>query len=232
MVAELDLDRAALRDLERPPHRVRVLGEVEGHLGRALEEELVGVELPAVRVVQARAGLDAEERLVRAEVPVVQVVDVTGRDERQPRSLGELLQLGVDPRLRVETRVLDLDVRRVLAEDLHEAVEVGGRVLRPVLLQRLRDPSRQAPREGDQAVRVALEQLPVDARLVVVALEVAGGSELDQVAVALARLRQEGQVRVALPLRGAVVGDVDLAADQRLDPVLTRLAVELDGPGK
>jgi hypothetical protein len=79
---------------------------------------------------------------------------------------------------------------------------------------------------------VALEQLPVDARLVVVPLEVARGSELVQVAVALARLRQEGQVRVALPLRGAVVGDVDLATDQRLDPELPRLAVALDGPGE
>ncbi len=125
---------------------------------------------------------------MRAGVLVVQVVDVTGRDEGQPRPLGQLLQLGVDPRLRVEPRVLDLDVRAVLAEDLHEPVEVGGRVLRPVLLERLGDAAGQAARERDQAGRVPLEQLPVDARLVVVALEVAGRGELDQVAVALVRL--------------------------------------------
>ena len=35
-------------------------------------------------------------------------------------------------------------------------------------------------------------------------------------------------MRVALRLRAAVVADVDLAADQRLDAVLGRLAVELD----
>ena len=36
-------------------------------------------------------------------------------------------------------------------------------------------------------------------------------------------------MRVALLLRLAVVGDVDLGADQRLDAVLSGLLVELDG---
>jgi hypothetical protein len=39
-------------------------------------------------------------------------------------------------------------------------------------------------------------------------------------------------VRVALPLRSAVLGDVDLAADQRLDAVLAGLADELDRAGE
>src|SRR6266480_867670 len=76
--------------------------------------------------------------------------------------------------------------------------------------------------------RVTLEQLPVDPRLVVVALEVPGRGELDQVPVAGVVLGEQGQVRVALPLRSAVVGDVNLAADQRLDAVLARLPVQLD----
>ena len=73
-----------------------------------------------------------------------------------------------------------------------------------------------------------LEQLPVDARLVVVALEVAEARELDQVPVALGRLGEQRQVRVALLLRLAVVGDVDLAADDRLHAVLLGLLDELD----
>src|SRR5512132_79960 len=75
-----------------------------------------------------------------------------------------------------------------------------------------------------------LEVPPVDAGLVVVALEVAGRGELDQVPIALVRLGQEGQVRVAFLLPGGAVADVDLATDQRLDAGLLRVLEELDGP--
>lgn len=72
-------------------------------------------------------------------VLVEEVVDVARCDERQPGCLRELRELRVDPQLRLEAGVLDLDVGRVAAEDLDEAVEIGGGVLRPVLLERLRD---------------------------------------------------------------------------------------------
>ena len=39
-------------------------------------------------------------------------------------------------------------------------------------------------------------------------------------------------MRVALLLAGGVVADVDLAADERLDPLLLRVLVELDGAGE
>jgi len=79
---------------------------------------------------------------------------------------------------------------------------------------------------------VALQQLPVDARLVVVALEIPGRGELDQVRVARVRLGQQRQVRVALLLRVPVLGDVDLAADDRLDALLRRVLVELHRAGE
>ena len=66
--AELELDVAALRDLERPRERVLEPGEVGGHLLRRLEEELVRVEAPVARVLERVARLDAEQRLVRVRV--------------------------------------------------------------------------------------------------------------------------------------------------------------------
>ncbi len=158
----------------------------------------------------------------------VEVVDVTGRDEWEPGLFRERDEGGIDFLLLGEPGVLQLDVGRVAPEDLHEPVEVLARVLRPVLDERARDAARQASGQRDDALRVALEQLPVDARLVVVALEVAERGELDEVRVALVRLREEREVRVALRLGAAVVRDVDLAADDRLHASLLRLAVELD----
>ena len=116
--AELDLDVAALGDLEGAAHRVVVAGEVERHLGGRLEVEVVGLELPVVGVLERVAGLNAEERLVCARVGVAQVVDVAGRDGREAGLLRELRELGQDARLHVEVRVLQLDVDVVLAERL------------------------------------------------------------------------------------------------------------------
>ena len=134
--------------------------------------------------------------------------------------------------LRLEVRVLHLDVGRVLAEDLDEPVHLGRRVGGPGLLERLADPPGEAAGERDQPLGVGLEQLPVDARLVVVALEVAGRGELDQVGVAGVVLGEEREVSVPLGLGAAVVADVDLAAENRLDSDLSGLPVELDGPGE
>ena len=158
--AELDLDRAALRDLERPRERSRVLGEVGRHLRRRLEVELVGVELPVIRVLQRVARLDAEERLVCARVFMEQVVHVAGRDERKPRALRELRELRVDPRLLGQPRVLDLDVGRLAAEDLDEPVEVGRGVGPARFLERLRDASGKASGERDQTLARASPAAP------------------------------------------------------------------------
>ena len=209
-----------------------VAGEVERHLLGRLEVEVVGVELPALRVLERVAGLDAEQRLVRARVLVAEVVDVAGRDEPEPGALGHLRKERVNSLLRLEVRVLHLDVGGVLAEDLDEPVHLRRSVGGPGLLERLADPSGEAAGERDQPLGVGLEQLPVDARLVVVTLEVAGRGELDQVGVAGVVLGEEREVSVPLGLGAAVVADVDLAAENRLDSDLSGLPVELDGPGK
>ncbi len=226
--AELELDVAALRDLEAPAHRVLVPREVERHLRRGLEVELVGAEAPAVRVLERVAGLDAEERVVTRRVGRVEVVDVTRRDERQPPALGEPGQAEERRLLDVEPDVLELHVRVVGPEDLREPVELGLRVGVAALAERARDTSGEAARQGDHPRRVALEQLPVDPRLVVVALEVAERAELDQVGVARVVGREERQVRVALLEGPAVVDDVHLAPEDRLDPLLGGGLVEVD----
>jgi hypothetical protein len=97
-----------------------------------------------------------------------------------------------------EAVVLQLDEEVVLAEDV---LEPGGQGLglRPVVGQQgLEHHAAQAAGGGDQALVVALEQLPVEPGLVVVALEVGGRGQLQQVAVALDRLGQQGQVVVEL----------------------------------
>ena len=68
-----------------------------------------------------------------------EVVHVAGRDERQLPVSGERDEVRVDPRLRLEVRVLELDVHVVAAEDLLQPVELGLGVLGAALLERLAD---------------------------------------------------------------------------------------------
>ncbi len=114
--------------------------------------------------------------------------------------------------------------------------------------QCLQHDTAQASGRGDQPVVVSLEELPVDPRLVVVALEVRRRGQLHEVAVALDVLRQEGQVVVELlpaldvatrvvdpaaPHRALVARlarHVGLGADDRHDAAVAARLVEVEDP--
>ncbi len=229
---ELDRHRAAVGDLERPRERLRVSGEERVHLVGRLEVELVGLEPPVAGVREGVPRLDAEEGLVRRRVLVAEVVDVAGGDERDPRPLRERDEPGIDVLLDRQARILELDEDLVAPEHVHEPGELSLGLGVGAALERLAHPPRETARQRDQALRVTGQELPVDPRLVVVALEVAGRGEPDQVLVALVRLGEQREVRIALRQRLPVVTDVDLAADHRLDPGLAAVPVELDRAGE
>ncbi len=231
---EVEHDVAALGDLERRRQQaVAAPGRHRpAHLVGRLEVEVLGREAEALGVREEIVGLDAEQRLVRRRILGAQVVHVARADDRQPGVGGEREQAGIDAPVLVDAGVLQLDVDVLAPEDLHEAVELLPCARHVAGEQRRAGAPGEAARERDDAAGVGLEQLVVDARLVVVALEVAERAELDQVVVALGRLGQQREVvPVALArvhARAAVVDEVDLAAQQRLDAGLPGRAVELD----
>src|SRR6185369_9300192 len=109
---------------------------------------------------------------------------------------GELPEIGVDSLLDVDPSVLDLEVGRIRPEDVTKIRDLLLGLGRVPVLERFADAPGETAGEGDQTGGVALQELPVDPRLVVVALEEACGGELDQIRVALIRLRQKRQVRI------------------------------------
>ena len=159
--------------------------------------------------------------------------------------VGQLDELRVRLPLRRQAVVLQLDEQVVAAEDVLQPAGLLHRRLLVALQQRLQDVPAEAAGRGDEAVAVLGEQLPVEARLVVVALEERPAGELDEVAVAGLGLGQQREVVVELlaalgvaagvvdpaPARRAlaavVVGHVGLGADDRLDALLAALLVEL-----
>lgn len=87
--------------------------------------------------------------------------------------------------------------------------------------------------EADDALVVLAQEVLVDARLVVHALDVGQRDELDEIAIARLVLREQDQMVVADAIDLAVFlararGHVDLAADDGLHALLLCLFIEVD----
>ena len=132
------------------------------HLGGRLEVVLLALELEPLRVVDEGAGLHAQQGVVGHVVLAVGVVAVVGGEQRCPDPLGDLHQRGIGLLLFGESVVLQLDEEVAPAEDVLEA---GGQRLGfdPVVGQQgLEHHPAETPGGGDQALAVALEELPVE----------------------------------------------------------------------
>ena len=169
---------------------------------------------------------------MRVGVLVAQVVDVVGGHRPEAGLLGEQRELGEQLALLGQAGVLELDVDVLGAEQLRKAADLGQRGGVVAVAQQHRGLAAHAAGERDEALVVPAEQLPVGARLVVVALEVRRRRQLDEVLVAGLVAGEQREVRVALLDPGAaaaVGGHVELEADDRLDALFFGGAVELDG---
>ena len=169
------------------------------HLLGRLEVELVAAVAHAVLVGEVALRLDAEQRVVRVGVLVAQVVDVVGGHRAQAGLLGEPRELRQQLALLGQAGVLQLDEDVLGAEELRQTADLGQRRLVVAVAQQQRgDAPLMQPVRAMRPSWCSLEQLPVGARLVVVALEVGARGELDEVLVAGLVARQQREVREAL----------------------------------
>ena len=174
-LAERQRDVGHLRDAPAVPDRVGVVREERRHLGRRLHVELGAVEPHAVGRVEVVAGAHAEQDVVRLGLVLADVVEVVGDDQRQPGLRGEPEELLVEPPLLGQSVVLELEEEPVLAEDVAVLAGDAAGELPVVDLERLGDLAAQARRQPDEPRAVLGEVVAVDARLVVVAVEVGVG---------------------------------------------------------
>ncbi len=214
-------------------HRLGKIAEDRGHFLRRLQVELIAVIAQPLGVVDGLPGADAEQHVVRPVVGVLQVVDVVRAHERQVEVAGNRRQADVDDALVVDALVLHFEEEIAVPED----VAIGRRRLHGLGVLLGADPGRdlalEAAAEADEAGRVGGQEVLVDARLVVEALGVSRGHELDEVVIALARRGEQDQVIGRLARRAALRpaiarGDIDFAAENRVDAALARLVVKDD----
>jgi hypothetical protein len=166
----------------------------------------------------------------------VEVVGVVGRGQREARLLPDPQQGLVHPPLLGDPVLHHLEVEAVLSEDLgEEPHRLQGGGVRPGE-DVLRDLARETAGETDQALAVLGEDVLVDPRSMIEALEIAHRDQLDQVVVAGVAAGEEGEVVVrlggarGLPVEPAPGGNVDLAAEDRLHPPVATGVVEVHRP--
>jgi hypothetical protein len=190
---------AGLRDLQGRVARLGELAEQLPHLLGRLDVELLGVELQAVRVGQDLAGLlDAQKHIVGSGLAALRVVGVVGGHQRDAQVPGQADQERVDRSLLGETVLLQLDIEGPRAEQVPERCRRLPGLGFLTGHQHPADLAGQAPREADQPLRPLGEQLPVDARPVVEALQVGVGDQPEEVPVARLVADKDGQMPVVL----------------------------------
>jgi hypothetical protein len=231
VLAARNRDVAALGDEQRVRHCLRVVTEDLCHLRGGLQEELIPVIAQAVLVVHRLPGTDAQQDVVRLVVAVAQVVDVVGAHERHAEVGGDWQQPVVDDPLLLDALILHLEEEVALAEDVLELRGGGNRLARVGTADFAGDLALEAAAEPNQALGVPCQQLLVDARFVIEALRVPGRDQLDEVLEADLVLGQQHQMVRGLTRRAALVEaatrrNVDLAAENRVDPALPRRVVE------
>ena len=224
-----DLEVDALDDLERGIAGLGNVGEEFAHLARALHVKLIGEELHPARVGDGFSRADTQQHVVRLRVAAGEIVRVVGRHDGQVQFARDRDQTVVDDLFFRHAVAHDLDVEPV-AEDIAELFRRFERRRTIVLEQGRRDEARHAAREHDQAGMMLREQIHVDARLVVVALEKAFGDQRGEILVAFFVGREQRDVRFVAhrAIEPAARRDIGLAADDRREPMLLRTIVKFD----
>ena len=214
--------------------RLLCVGKELSHLLLALDIELSAGIAHAVFVGQLFAGLDTEQDIVGLRVLREGVVAVIRGDQRDPRRAADAQESGIDGLLVGVAVILQFEEEIALAEDIEVAQGRLAGALRIPADDLTRDLAGQAGGAGDNAFVKLPEQVQVHTGLIVEALREGPADDLHQVRVAGVVLRQEDQMVVAvvpvalLPVQPGPRRHVDLAADDRIDPLFFCRLIKID----
>ena len=224
---------APLRYLVRPLDSIRDVREESLHLVLGLDVELVVLEPDAVLVIYIGLRLDAHQDVLGCRILAPYVMRVVCRNKRHADIRRKPLEPGDDSLVLFEMMILYLKEEIVLAEYIEKLKRLSFCTLVIPVQEHPLSVAGKAARQADEALAVLPQEVLVDPRPEVEAVDITLRDDLDQVAVTLLILGKQDQVtRVAVLARFLVVhgpcGSVHLAADDRLDARLFTGVIEID----
>jgi len=225
VLAETELEIAALGELDRVLDQLRQIGEQRRHFFRRLQVLIRRILVRPLRVGEHAAGVDAHARLVRFEILAREEAHVVAGDDRQieharkpdclrqERVLASAVRargLEVEPVRKAPAPSFRAGVRRIVAAAEQQAADVAV-----------------AAGQCDQSRVRMVEPVDVDQRvLAVAAFGVSTRQQAREIEITLAVLAQHGQALQLAAILG--IADPQIATGDRLDAGGLGGLVELD----
>src|SRR6266699_475103 len=172
----LDLDVAARSDVHGAAQRFRKLAENMGHFRRALEVELVGLELHAVRVAHGLAGLDAQEHVLRVSVVMVEVMSIVGGNQWDTSLFRKPNQFAVDILFDRQSLILNFEKEIAFAEDIAQTIGILARLIVLLIDDRFGHRAAKTGGKRNQSFAVFRKQIVVNARAIIETFEETSGN--------------------------------------------------------
>ena len=232
---EVERHVALLRDFECVLNRVGDFGEERLHLLRAAQIKLFLHVAHPLGVRELRLRAEADQAIVRVRMLLLDVMHVVRRDAFQTELLCPRDEMPVDLRLLGDAVVLELEIEVIRTKRLLEPIDGRARLRQVVLDDGVGDLARETAGERDEPAAVLGEDFLVDARLVIIPVEMRRRDELREVLVAFLILCEQHEMVVdvtaaatgRLLLQPRSGRDIHLAADDGLDALLLRRLVEI-----
>ena len=183
---KFDFQIALVRDLARVQHRLGNFGKTRLHFLRAAQKKLFRhiARAHALGIAQQILRADAHKAVVRVRIAFVDIVNVIGADEFQAELLCPRNEEFVDLDLFGNAVVLQFEEKIFRAERLLEKIHRVARLVDLILHDQIWNLAREAAGQRDQTFAVRRENFFVNARLVIIALQMRGGGELDEIFIA------------------------------------------------
>ena len=233
VLAKSKFDVAPLCYLVCSLDSIRDVREECFHLVLGLDVELIIFEPDAVLIMYVGLRLDAHQDVLRCRILAPYVVSIIRRNKRNADIRRQPLEPGNNGLVLFEMVILYLKEEIVLAEYVEELQRLAFcSLIVPVQEHPLRVAGKAA-RQADEAFAVLPQEVLVDPRPEVEAVNITLRDDLDQVAVTLLGLGKQYEVaRVAVLARFLVVhrprSRIHLAADDWLDARLFAGFIEID----
>ena len=227
-MAELHLHVAAVSNFIGIAQSLRTIAEQRLHLIIAFQIIAVVVKAHTVRLINRAGRLNAQQNILRCGILLLHIMQIICRYQAKTELLRQLLQLRADLVLLIKIMVLNFQKVIFFAENINIFLNTAACSLQVVLQNHLRHLAGNAGTEADNALVIGAQYILVYTRLIIKALQLTDADDFHQVMVACIVLRQQNQmIHAAIILfQMRFLGQVNLAADNRLDACLGTLLVK------